>query len=336
MKNAMILTVLLLPLALFQCKKDSPVENIEREIKKTLKTETAINKDTILTINDQKYSNVDLRKYIEIQHSETLNRQSNKKILNQLFQSFLNHKIILFFAQREKIGISDEEIENQIKNIPISVVTINKEALRETLLVQKFLYFNLYRDISVSEKEIQEYYNQNISEFQSKERVKLYQIVVDNKEKALQISSMLKNQPQRFEELARRESISHDAKKGGYMGLFEKGDLPLEMEKVVFTLPPYVISPVTESEFGFHIFRVTQRMNKRVMYISKARPIIKNKILSNKLNQQYVNFIEKAKQELKIIINDEALFFNKENFKGESTDEIYQGVHPSLNSDSGI
>ncbi len=66
------------------------------------------------------------------------------------------------------------------------------------------------------------------------------------------------------------------------MGLFELGDLPKEMENVVFSLRPYVISPVTESEFGFHIFRVTQKMNKRVMYISKARPIIKNKILSDK------------------------------------------------------
>jgi parvulin-like peptidyl-prolyl isomerase len=40
------------------------------------------------------------------------------------------------------------------------------------------------------------------------------------------------------------------------MGVFQKGQLPPEMEASVLSLQPGEISPIVESSYGFHIFRL--------------------------------------------------------------------------------
>jgi parvulin-like peptidyl-prolyl isomerase len=137
----------------------------------------------------------------------------------------------------------------------------------------------------------------------------LYQILVKDRETALKIRGELKNFPQKFEEMAKKHSISMEASKGGLMGYFEKGTLPKDMEDVVFSLPLNTISPVVESSYGFHIFKITQKKRERLLYLNKVKSEIKNNLLSNKLREAYREFLNQARERLKIKINYKELYF---------------------------
>jgi len=96
------------------------------------------------------------------------------------------------------------------------------------LKVQKYLLANVYKDITVSDAEVAQFYEAHLADFRKTEEIHLFQIMVKDREKLLKIRQELLNQPARFEEVAHRESISPEATNGGAMGFFEKGLLKLK------------------------------------------------------------------------------------------------------------
>ena len=71
------------------------------------------------------------------------------------------------------------------------------------------------------------------------------------------------------------------------MGFFEKGMLPQEMEEVVFSLKVNEISPIVESPYGFHLFKVTRKRKSRMQLLAAVKDEIKSKLLSAKLTAAY-------------------------------------------------
>jgi parvulin-like peptidyl-prolyl isomerase len=186
----------------------------------------------------------------------------------------------------------------------------------------------------VTEKEIRDYYNRHIDDFRKRPEVLLYQILLKDKETALKVRGILDNNPRKFEELAKKESISGEAQKGGHMGYFEEGTLPKDMEQVVFSLSPQTISPVVESTYGFHIFKVTQKKKGRLLYLEKVRPEIKQKLMSEKLRKAYRVFLEEAAQDLSVSIKHQNLYFEYQNSEGDKKDENKETTGDNINSSS--
>ena len=74
-----------------------------------------------------------------------------------------------------------------------------------------------------------------------------------------------------FELVAKRESMDPSNKEtGGDLGWNRRGNMVPEFDRMMFALPPGVISPVVETSFGFHIIRVDKVQPAEV----KARHIL--------------------------------------------------------------
>jgi peptidyl-prolyl cis-trans isomerase SurA len=74
-----------------------------------------------------------------------------------------------------------------------------------------------------------------------------------------------------FELIAKRESMDPSNKEtGGDLGWNRRGIMVPEFDRMMFALPPGVISPVVETNFGFHIIRVDKVQPAEV----KARHIL--------------------------------------------------------------
>jgi parvulin-like peptidyl-prolyl isomerase len=106
------------------------------------------------------------------------------------------------------------------------------------------------------------------------------------------------------------------------MGHFEMGTLPKEMEDVVFSLRINEISPPFESPYGYHIFKVTSRKKKRMLFYSAVKEDIKKNLLAEKLRTAYQDFLEQLKSEYKIRIFYHNLFFSYRSHQGDQTNEI--------------
>ena len=83
---------------------------------------------------------------------------------------------------------------------------------------------------------------------------------MDTEERAVEILEHVKiSAESEFRSLARENSKGVEAPKGGELGVFEIGQLPSEMEKIVFTMNEGDISPVVGSLYGYHIFRLDKK-----------------------------------------------------------------------------
>jgi peptidyl-prolyl cis-trans isomerase SurA len=73
-----------------------------------------------------------------------------------------------------------------------------------------------------------------------------------------------------FEKIARRESHdSGSAVQGGDLGWNRRGDMVPAFDEMMFYLPPGEVSPIVETQFGFHIIRVdrVQPAERKVRHI---------------------------------------------------------------------
>ena len=185
-----------------------------------------------------------------------------------------------FFEQREvqvalfrpadfaaQVKLTDADIETYYQanaarfqtpeQADIEYLVLSVEALRE--------------GISPTEQEIASYYEQNAALLSAKEERRASHILItapssasaDERSKARAraqaLLSEVRRAPDTFAEVARKNSQDPgSAANGGDLGFFARGAMVKPFEDVAFSQAPGAISDVVETEFGFHIIRLTE------------------------------------------------------------------------------
>jgi len=343
MKIKVIALILVISVVLvcYHCKKDTPGDTTVENKDAKAEAAEAIGEKTVLQINEKKFSNNDFKHFLELQYPDISTSTGNpsptpsEHLISRLFDSFVQHQTVLYIADQYDIPIDETELQEYIGKLNVSRDSIDMASISDAIKVRKYLYAKVYDPIKVSEMEIRSYYNKHIEEFRKKPEVLLYQILLKDKEIALRVRGILDNNPRRFEELAKKESISMEAQQGGRMGYFEEGTLPKDMEQVVFSLSPHTISPVVESAYGFHIFKITEKKRERLLYLEKVKPEIKQILMSEKLRNAYQDFLTRAARDLAVTIKYNDLYFDYQNIKGDKRDENKETINTdSLNNSS--
>lgn len=83
------------------------------------------------------------------------------------------------------------------------------------------------------------------------------------------------------------------------MGWFELGQLPIEMESVIFSLKEGELSPVVKSSYGFHIFRLDKKIGLGLIPKERASTEIKLILLDQKIRSAIYEHVENLKRSLK-------------------------------------
>jgi parvulin-like peptidyl-prolyl isomerase len=324
--NLLIVALLLLVPA---CGSDTAQEQVNKS--EQAGQQPAVQEDpedyqVVYRINERQYTNKDFKNFIRIQYSGLADDKPTPRLLSRLFDSFMEQKITAYYANRENVPVDQLEYNDYISkiNVPDASDPLDKASVLEAIKVQKYLYHYIYQHIEVTDKEVATHYKSHMDDYRKKREVLLHQILVKDRKTAVEIRGELDNSPHKFAEIAKTKSISMEAENGGLMGYFEEGTLPEDMEKVVFSLKTNSISPVVESSYGFHIFKVTKKKAERLLYQKRVEPEIRNKLMAEKLRNAYENFLAQAKQELKTFINHDALYFNYHFIQGN---EVTAGDH---------
>jgi PPIC-type PPIASE domain len=105
----------------------------------------------------------------------------------------------------------------------------------------------------VTREEVMAYYRAHHDEFNLEVRVS--HILTNNLEDAGEALEMLKTRP--FSWVARQVSLDKHTGAGGDLGYLSKGNMPVEFERIVFKMKVGEVSDVVESEFGYHILKLT-------------------------------------------------------------------------------
>jgi peptidyl-prolyl cis-trans isomerase C len=153
--------------------------------------------------------------------------------------------------------------------------------LGEQVTIRKLLSRQLAGKTVPTEAELQHAY-ETAKDLDRPEQVRAKQIVVKTEEEAQALQQSLK-QGQSFEELARKHSLSPDAKQGGDLGWFERGAMPPIFAQVCFALPEGKVSDVVASSYGFQLFKVIGRRPARHASFQEIRPELMQRLTHEKL-----------------------------------------------------
>lgn len=208
--------------------------------------------------------------------------------------------------------IKTKDFMNQV-NVDSKEVKAYYEANKAKLLLPEkvkieFILLSansLISGITVSDDEVKQFYDENIEKFQGTEERRASHILIGfgvnataeqkaaAKDKAAGILDALRKSPARFEELAVKESQDPgSAAKGGDLGSFGRGAMVKPFEDTAFGLKVNEISDLVESEFGYHIIKVTEITGEGADF-NALKPQIKGDLLFQKAQAK---FTEKAEE----------------------------------------
>src|SRR3989440_145527 len=157
----------------------------------------------------------------------------------------------------------------------------------------------------VGADDIKAYYESNISKYGEPEQRRASHILIAVKrdagdaekasarERAAQILAQFRKSPGSFAELAKKNSGDPgSASQGGDLGFFSRGMMVRPFEDAAFKLKPNQISDLVESDFGFHIIKVTGIKAGKMRSLEAARPEIERELKKERAGRRFAEAAE--------------------------------------------
>lgn len=217
----------------------------------------------------------------------------------------LNQKRVVSVAE-----FKTKDFVDQVKIEPAKITAYyeqHKDKLRTPEQVKiEFLLLSasaLVPTITVSDDEVKKFFDENSAKFQGNEQRRASHILIGfganataeqkqaAKAKAEELLAAVKKNPKSFEELATKNSQDPgSAAKGGDLGSFGRGAMVKPFEDAAFSMKVNQVSDLVESEFGYHIIKLTEITGQNSDFNSlKAQ--IKGELIFQKAQAL---FVEKA------------------------------------------
>lgn len=255
--------------------------------------------------------------------------ENSDEINNDVLSFIIDNEVAYQDAQKQNLKIEDSEVNEKFDQLKDALNTnplykeklekagvtedFLKEQIKKDLVVAKYKE-NFIKDIKISDKEMEAYYNNHKDQFNIEE-VKASQILIstldkDNKEVSKEEKEKLKEKAQSvldkiknnedFANLAKEYSDDKNSgKDGGDLGYFAKSDKNVEFTKEVFKLDTNQVSNLIETPYGYHIVKVTDKRP-----VTKSFEDSKDDIKAKILNEKYTKHIDSLYKNGKITITE--------------------------------
>lgn len=226
----------------------------------------------------------------QLAFQETMNALLEKEYGDQVEQEKVDEE----FSKTEEQFNSKEEFEQAIQQAGMSGTEEFKEALRGQMLVDAAKS----ELVDVTDEEVEaQFAKENVE-------VEASHILVESEEEAQDIIKQL-NDGADFAELAKEKSTdTGSGEQGGELGYFSTGTMVPEFEEYAFKED--VVGKVSEpiqSQFGFHVIKVTDRKEKDLK-LEDEKDRIREELATEKsasvdANKIYAELIEKYNVDVK-------------------------------------
>ncbi len=206
------------------------------------------------------------------------NPQGRTMILGQL----INSKLFLLDAQRNLIE-GEAEFRERLRRV--------KENLLTNYAVEKVI-----GHLRVSDEEVKAYYDENPDKFRGEETVNASHILVETKEKALEIYEKIADGSMTFEAAAKEYSSCPSKEQGGSLGEFMRGQMVPEFDTAVFSMQVGEITaePV-QTQFGYHLIRLNSKSDSTPLSFEDVKASIYEQLLREKQSKAYESRINQLK-----------------------------------------
>ncbi len=279
-------------------------------------------------------------KFIGEQRYEQLLLSQNPPVTKSQFEDSLRRSLILDklrSALTDWIAVSDADLEREYRRrnekVKLQIVALTPDKFRSQVTVadadlapyfvahktdyrvgepRKVRYLLLDREqtrqrVAVPPNDIQRYYNDNIQQYQTPERVRASHILLNTggkdeaavRKQAEELLAKIKAGAD-FGELAKKFSEDPGSKdKGGDLDYFTRGKMVPEFEMAAFTLAPGQVSDLVKTQYGFHIIKVVDKQTGSTQPLDQVRAQIQQLLASQIADRQITEQSSKLADRIK-------------------------------------
>lgn len=211
----------------------------------------------------------------------------------EFLEDMLSERLLV--EEAEKRGVQkDPEVQDLLK------------AARRKIILAKLIEREVDSKLQLGKDEARAYYEAHQEEFMTPLLLRASHILVKTEEEAQSIRQRVLG-GEVFEDLARKHSTDTTASRGGDIGFFQQGQLVKEFESAAMALEPGQVGEVVRSSFGYHVLKLTDRLQPSLREFRAVRGAIEERLISQKRTELLKKFIEKLRSDRKVQLDEKAL-----------------------------
>jgi peptidyl-prolyl cis-trans isomerase C len=271
----------------------------------------------IAAVNGEAVTRAEFEQFVTTKLGEVTNNEATDALRSQMLDEYLRRRLVLADAERAGLTVAEVEIEQAAQENPqlraMAANSGSREEMRRDLLIDKYYRQMVLRDVRVTPEEAQRYIEQNQSRLTDTPGFLVREIRVQTRAEAEALRRELTEGKRDFAAIARLHSDAPNAEAGG-LSRYDEGQLPDVLEKAIQPLRPGDVSQVVESGYGFHLFKLEQRIQphapeERRAQLDDRRAHLTEELIAQK-NQQAVDLaLERLLEKASIKIHDATLGF---------------------------
>lgn len=285
----------------------------------------------VAKVNGTPIAKGDLIKVADQFHSQAPTMTETAEFYRKILDQLISNELLRQEATAAGVTASDEEVNKQLgelkgrfpspekfqeelKKNNLTEAEIAKQ-IRENLVMQKFVETKVVNEVKVSDADVKSFYDKNPDKLTRPERIHIRHILVgvtktatpeDKKKaqaKADELLAKLKAGGD-FAKLAEESSDDPGSKaKGGDLSWVSRGQMVKPFEDAAFALKkPNEISPVVESQFGFHIIQLLEHQDAGKVPYDEVKDKISGFLKQQQQKEKFFDHIKTLKDKAKVEI----------------------------------
>ncbi len=293
----------------------------EKEVKSEESTEAVAEaeSDVIATVNGEEILRKDFDKRLNV--FRRMKQDVTSTIKMQVVSQLTKKVLLKQFIDKQDISASDEEVKAELEKIKYFLQNNPSNAdkpLEEILETQgsslselegeisRALALSKYLENSVTDADKRSYFDANKDAFNGA-KVKASHVLIDTRnmktdaerEEAKKIIEIVKVEIDKgadFAKMAKKYSNCPSAENGGDIGFFQrKGSIVEEFAKVAFAMEVGEVSDPVETQFGYHIIKVTEKEEGKEVSFEDVSDMVDFVYIQMKTEELLKELYDKAK-----------------------------------------
>jgi peptidyl-prolyl cis-trans isomerase C len=254
------------------------------------------------------------------------------RVYRGVLDNMIGYRLMIQEAKARKIIVADADVDAQVAQIrsqfpseaqfqqALTAQRTTLEAVRndarDGMSADKLVESEIAGKVAVKPEAVTDFYQKNQDKFQQGPRVRASHILIGIPQNAdaatkqaakAKADALLKDLKAGKDFAATAQANSQDpgsAPKGGDLGYFEQGQMVPPFEQAAFALKAGEMSEVVETQFGYHIIKVADKQDSRVVPLEEAKTQIEDYLTQQNRHAQTELFVNalRAKAKIEILI----------------------------------
>ena len=290
--------------------------------------------DVVAKVNGEAISKSEFEeaiKSVEGQAGRAVPAEERDQVYRAVLNQLVTGHVLLQESRNRKVAVADADVDGRVaqlrqrfpsedefkKALASRNLTPEKvrDEIKKQLAIEKMIEAEVAPQVSVTDHDVKDFYDKNPEQFQQPESWRASHILLmvpqgatdaQKKETRAKIDDVLKQVKAGgdFAELAKKHSQDGSAQAGGDLNYFPKGQMVKPFEDACAALKVGEVSGVVETQFGFHIIKLTDKRPARAVPLTEVNKKIGDYLLSRMRNEKAGAFVEglRTKSKIEVLI----------------------------------